>query len=106
MGIDLSLKEPYQHQGADKIVCTEKSEESSRVETLTCCLEMPIFEGLNPEGWVFRVEQFFTVHRMTEVEKMVAATISLDREALAWFQWEEGHRPIQVWLELKARLLD
>ena len=37
---------------------------------------------------------------------MVAAAISLDSEALAWFQWEKGRRPIQNWLQLKSRLLD
>ena len=87
-------------------MCTEKSKESSRVETLTRRLEMPIFEGLNLEGWVFHVERFFTVHRMTEEEKMAAAMISLDGEAMAWFQWEEGRRPIQGWSELKAQILD
>ena len=34
------------------------------------------------------------------------ATISLDGEALAWFQWEEGHRPIKKWGDLKCRLID
>ena len=37
---------------------------------------------------------------------MVVATISLDSEALAWFQWEKGRRPIQNWLQLKSQLLD
>ena len=37
---------------------------------------------------------------------MTATTISLDGEALAWFQWEETRRPIKCWGELKTRLLD
>ena len=61
-----------------------------RIEALTRRLEMPIFEGWNPEGWIFCIEQFFQGHGMTEGEKLVAATISLDGEALAWFQCEDG----------------
>ena len=34
------------------------------------------------------------------------ATISLDGEAFAWFQWEEGHRPIKKWGDPKCRLID
>ena len=80
--------------------------EGSRVEILTRRLEMPIFEGWNPKGWIFRVERFFFTHGMTEEEKIAAAIISLDGKALTWFQWEDGHRPILNWEELKVRLLD
>ena len=52
------------------------------------------------------MERFFAAHRMSEEEKMIAATISLDGEALAWFQWEESRRPIQCWGQLKKHLLD
>ena len=45
-------------------------------------------------------------HGMTEGEKIIVATINLDGEALAWFQWEESRSPIQSWVEFKGRLLD
>ncbi|EXB74399.1 hypothetical protein L484_004218 [Morus notabilis] len=48
-------------------------------------LEMPVFDGVNPEGWVYRVEHYFTLNRLTEEEKLSAAAIALDQEALAWF---------------------
>ena len=56
-----------------------------RIEGLTRRVEMLTFEGWNQEGWIFRVERFFTTHRITKEEKMTAATISFDGEALAWF---------------------
>ena len=34
---------------------------------------------------------------MIEEEKLAVAVISLDGEALAWFQWEESHRSILSW---------
>ena len=83
-----------------------RTDENNRVETLTCRLEMPIFEGWNPEGWVFRVECFFAAHGMSKGEKLAATTISLEWEALTWFQWEEGRHSVQNWMEFKAWLLD
>lgn len=81
-------------------------EKGGRIEALTQRLEMLVFDGWNPEGWIFRVERFVTAHHITEEEKFTTATISLDGEALAWFQWEDGRQPIHSWGELTARLLD
>ena len=61
------------------------TKDNSKVETLTRCLEMHVFKGWNPKGWVFRAERFFAAHGMSQGEKLAAATISLDGEALAWF---------------------
>ena len=49
-------------------------------------LEMPVFDGKNPDGWVLRAERFFNMNRLNEAEKMDAAMINLDGDALAWFQ--------------------
>ena len=64
---------------------------------------MPVFDGDNPDGWIFRAERFFTMNRMTKGEKLDAAVASREREALAWFQWEDGHRLIRNWMVLKLR---
>ena len=69
-------------------------------------LKMPVFEGSNPDGWIFWAERYFTICRLSEKECLEAAVISLDGEALAWFQWEDGRRPIRSWPELKTAILD
>lgn len=69
-------------------------------------LEMPVFEGSNLEGWVFRAERFFTINRLSELQKLEAASISMDGKALAWFQWENGRQPTCSWSKLKLNLLD
>ena len=68
-------------------------------------LEMSIFEGWNPEGWIYRAERYFCLNNLSAPEKMEAAAISLDGEALAWFQWEDHRRPFRSWEESKLRLL-
>ncbi|MCV5004829.1 hypothetical protein OFM39_34770, partial [Escherichia coli] len=60
---------------------------------------MPSFDGANPEGWIFRAERYFAVCRLSEAEKLETAVISLDGDALAWFQWEDGRRRIRGWPE-------
>ena len=65
-----------------------------------------MFEDLNLEGWVFRVEHFFTINRLSELQKLEATTISMDGKALGWFQWENGRQPTCSWSKLKLNLLD
>ena len=44
---------------------------------------MPIFEGWNPEGWIFRVECYFHVNHLMEIEKLVATVVNLEGEILS-----------------------
>ena len=53
-------------------------------------LELPIFDGTDPDGWVFRAERFFDLNVMTENAKLEAIILSMVGEAIAWFQWEDG----------------
>lgn len=68
-------------------------------------LDLPIFNGANPDGWIMRAERFFHFYRLTEEEKVEAAVVSLDGDALLWYQWEHRRRPIHRWEEIKALLL-
>lgn len=56
---------------------------------------MPVFDGNNPDGWVFWAKRYFNMNRLTEAEKLDAAVINLDRDPLAWFQWGDGRRAIR-----------
>ena len=53
------------------------------------CLELPIFEGDDPNSWVFRAKRYFTVNQLTDAEKLESAALSFEGEALLWFQWEQ-----------------
>jgi len=52
-------------------------------------LEMPFFEGEDPDGWIFRAERYFSVNDLSEGEKLETAALCLEGAALSWFQWEE-----------------
>ena len=67
-------------------------------------LEMPLFEGDDPDGWVFRAERYFSVNQLSDAEKLDSAALCFEGAALAWFQWEQRRRRVRSWEELKAMM--
>ena len=66
---------------------------------------MPIFEGTDVHGWLYRVERYFALNGLSDREKLTTAGICLEGKALAWFQWREQRHPVQSWREFKDQLL-
>lgn len=68
-------------------------------------LDLPLFSGENPDGWILRAERFFKFYRMSEEEQLEATVVALESDALLWYQWENSRRAIRSWEEMKALLL-
>ncbi|XP_022844824.1 uncharacterized protein LOC111367934 [Olea europaea var. sylvestris] len=68
-------------------------------------LELPLFNVVDPDSWIFRAERYFNVNKIAEAERVVVAGVCMERSASSWFQWEEGRHPIRSWTELKQRVL-
>lgn len=68
-------------------------------------LDLSIYSGPNPDGWILRAERYFSFYKLSEDEKLEAAVVSLDGDALLWYQWEHGCRPVRRWDELKGMQL-
>lgn len=51
------------------------------------------------------MERYFDVYEMSEIEKLGAASMGLEGDALAWFQWENKRRSIPNWRSLRRMLL-
>ncbi|GJS11151.1 copia protein [Tanacetum coccineum] len=62
-------------------------------------LKMPLFDGTDMFGWVYRAERFF------DVQKVNASGESLEGPALVWFRWTDNRIPFRGWEELKRQLL-
>ena len=45
-------------------------------------LDMPLFDGVNPDGWIIRAERYFLFYRLNEIEKLEAVPQSLMPEGL------------------------
>ncbi|CAH1441894.1 unnamed protein product [Lactuca virosa] len=68
-------------------------------------LDMPLFDGEHPDGWILRVERYFNFYKLSEADKMEAAVVALEGDALLWFQLEHTQRPVTRWQEMKSLLL-
>lgn len=68
-------------------------------------LDMPVFDGEDPDGWILRVERYFAFYRLTEEEMLEAVGVAMDGDALRWYQWENKRRPIRRWSDLKSFIL-
>lgn len=68
-------------------------------------LEMPPFVGTNPDGWILKAERYFAFNRLTNEEKLEAAIMAFEGDALLWYQWENRKRSIVLWEEMKMLLL-
>lgn len=45
-------------------------------------LDMPIFDGTDPDGWILRVERYFAFYRLTKEEMLEAVVVALEGDAL------------------------
>ena len=43
-------------------------------------VEMPTFDGSDPDGWVSRDERFFKLNQMSEMEKMDLVIVNMEEE--------------------------
>ena len=50
-------------------------------------LEMPIFNGEDPMGWLTKIERYLRMCTIREEDKMEAVMVAMDGKALGWFQW-------------------
>lgn len=48
-------------------------------------LDMPVFDGTDPDGWVLRIERYYNFYRITEEKMLDAAAVAIEGEALSWY---------------------
>ena len=50
-------------------------------------MDFPRFNGDDPTGWIYREEQYFSLHNTFDVNKFPLASFHLEHEALQLFRW-------------------
>jgi hypothetical protein len=50
-------------------------------------LDIPRFDGTDPMGWIFKINQFFYFHNTPEEQRLCIASFYMEGAALTWFQW-------------------
>lgn len=57
------------------------------------------------DGWILRGEKYFELYRLSESERMDAAVVSMEGDALRWYTFESRRNPIKNWAEMKTGVL-
>ena len=60
-------------------------------------IDVPRFEGGDPQGWIFKIQQYFDFHNAVEDQRLQIAPLYFDRKALAWYQWCQKNTKIESW---------
>ncbi|XP_040996196.1 uncharacterized protein LOC121242393 [Juglans microcarpa x Juglans regia] len=56
------------------------------VQTRSIRLAFPAFDGTDPNGWIYRVNQFFLFHNTLPQHRLRLVSFHMEGKALTWFQ--------------------
>ena len=68
-------------------------------------LDFPHFNGDDLIGWIYRVEQYFSLHNTCDFNKVPLASFHLEHEALQWFCWYIKDHEEPQWIDFCQLLL-
>ncbi|XP_077217922.1 uncharacterized protein LOC143852425 [Tasmannia lanceolata] len=60
-------------------------------------MDVPKFDGTDPIGWIFKIEQFFNYYSTLEDQQLTIASFNLEGPALLWYQWAKANNLIHSW---------
>ena len=62
---------------------------------------MLVFTGENPDDWTFLADRYFAMYGLTKEEKLVVVAMSLDEDALSWYQCTDSREAFRSWEIMK-----
>lgn len=63
----------------------------------TLRVNVPRFDGNDVEEWIYKIDKFFSLHRLPAETRMTVVAFHLDGEASTWFQWMEKGGRLSNW---------
>jgi len=60
-------------------------------------LDVPRFDSSNPNGWLFKINQFFDYHDTPPSDRLTITSFYMEGRALAWFQWMQSNGQLTSW---------
>ncbi|KAH9666823.1 hypothetical protein KPL70_020805 [Citrus sinensis] len=67
-------------------------------------MDVPKFDGSDPNGWIFRIEEFFDFHDTPEILRLRIVSFHMEGRAAAWYQWIKNNHLLTTWQEFLANL--
>lgn len=69
-------------------------------------IDMPTFDGTDPDGWILQAERYFAIYQLLDEEKITAAVLALSGDALSWYRWSNQRAEIRTWEVMKEVFLN
>ena len=68
-------------------------------------LEVRKFDGIDPSGWAFRIDDFlFYFHGTPESTRLRIVSFHLEGKAFAWYQWMKANNLLSTWKDFLQKL--
>ncbi|XP_061357352.1 uncharacterized protein LOC133301690 [Gastrolobium bilobum] len=67
-------------------------------------MEIPLFDGTNPDKWIFKTKLFFDLQRVPPELQVQLAGLRMEGQASSWFQWKYRSGTIRGWSEFTTAL--
>lgn len=68
-------------------------------------IELPIFDGSRPFGWITQAERFFRLGHYNDTDKLDLVSVSLQGPVLNWYNREVQREDFRDWPQFKRRLV-
>ncbi|KAA8529666.1 hypothetical protein F0562_034234 [Nyssa sinensis] len=80
-------------------------EDAGGIQTKAIRLEFPKFNGEDPNGWLYRANQFFNYHQPHPQHRVLLASVHMEGKAITWFQELESAGGFPSWESFVRALL-
>ncbi|CAA0808710.1 Unknown protein [Striga hermonthica] len=67
-------------------------------------LELPRFDGNDPYGWTFRVQEYFDFHETADEQRMRIVSFNMEGKASDWYQWMKVNKRLTTWKEFLIQI--
>ncbi|XP_061376328.1 uncharacterized protein LOC133318356 [Gastrolobium bilobum] len=108
---DSLLADQAQRHASSHLNTPSPSHNSHRPETMEhrsllkgVRMEIPVFNGHDPNNWIFKAELFFTLQMIPEDSKVALAGLKMDGNAASWFQWTFNTGKARAWCDFTYAL--
>ncbi|KAH6770738.1 hypothetical protein C2S52_015541 [Perilla frutescens var. hirtella] len=60
-------------------------------------LDLPKFDGMDPSGWIFRIQEYFEFHGMPEDQRLRIVSFNMEEKASEWYQYMKTNKRLVSW---------
>nr|GLL22224.1 uncharacterized protein LOC112097934 [Ipomoea trifida] len=62
-------------------------------------IDLPKFDGADPHGWIFLMQEFFNYHDTPEDQRLSYVSFMVSGEASEWLRWMKNNNLLRSWPE-------